>query len=106
MFQLIGRERGEKRISRPGDEIKLGLKRQKACSPFSVTASNYPKQTQRCITVTNDFKSAKLVSPQYEVTERKEIIKTDDTRRFVVLSYKYSLSGSVLSFVTSLLDHL
>lgn len=79
MFRLIGRERGEKRSSHPSHQIKLGLK--KPCSPFSVTASNYPKQTLRCTTVTNDFETAKLVSPQCKVTARKKIVKIDDTRR-------------------------
>lgn len=71
LFQLIGREKGEKRGSHPKNEIKLGLNQLNLCSPFSVTASNYPKQTQRCITVTNDFKTGKLVLQQMQSHRRK-----------------------------------
>lgn len=69
---------------------------------LSVTASNYPKQTQRCITVTNDFKTglATNAKSQKEGLWNK---KSDDKW---LLQHEYSLSGSVLSYVTSLLVHL
>lgn len=79
LFQLIGREKGEKRSSHPKNEIKLGLNQLNRCSPFSVTGSNYPKQTQRCITVTNDFKTTKLATnakSQKEGLKKKKKVTT------------------------------
>lgn len=77
LFQLIGREKGEKRSSHPKNEIKLGLNQLNLCSTFSVTASNYPTQTQRCITVTNDFKTG-LATNAKSQNEGLKKRKSDD----------------------------